>query len=80
MEKLEKWITKLNSQQKLIIAIGLPAVLFFITLKIAGTIGKPYSHSKDKPFNFDETWWIWLLFVVVVGLFEYKLFENKTNK
>lgn len=42
MKKLEKWISKLNKQQKLIIAIGLPVVLFLITLKIAGTIGEYY--------------------------------------
>lgn len=79
MKEIEKWISKLNSSQKLIIAIGLPIVLFFITLKVAGTIGENY-YGKDRPFNFDETWWVWLIFGLIVSFLEYKLFESKNHK
>jgi len=76
MKGLEKWISKLNKQQRLIAAIGFPAILFLLTVKIAGAIGENFI-GEAQPFNFDDTWWVWLIFVLVVAFLEYKLFENK---
>ena len=76
MRELEKWISKLNKQQRIIAAIGLPAILFLLNVKIAGAIGENFI-GEAQPFNFDETWLVWLIFVLVVAFFEYKLFENK---
>ena len=76
MKALEKWISKLNQQQKLIAAISLPLILFFLNVKIAGVYGEN-RFGQDMPFNFDDTWWIWLVFTIVLGFLEYKLFEKK---
>lgn len=78
MKELEKLISKLNKQQKLLAAIGLPIILFLLNVKIAGVIGENLI-GQAQPFNFDATWWIWLIFVVIVGFIEYKLFENKED-
>jgi uncharacterized membrane protein YecN with MAPEG domain len=80
MKIFEKWISKLNSNQKLIIAIGLPLALFFITLKVAGIIGFDHCYRKDRPFNFEETWWVWLVFSLIVIFIEYRLFESKNDE
>lgn len=76
MNGIAKWISKLNGQQKLIIAIALPVILFCITVKIAGIAGEITfpSITIERPFEFGKTWWIWLLFTLVVAFCEYKLF------
>lgn len=78
MKELERLIAKLNKQQKLLAAIGLPIILYLVNVKIAGVIGENFI-GQAQPFNFDATWWIWLIFVVIVGFIEYKLFENKED-
>jgi len=76
MEVIDKLIAKLTKQQILFAAVGLPIILFLITVKIAGNIGENFI-GEARPYNFDDTWWVWLVFVLVVGFIEYKLFENK---
>ena len=78
MKELEKLIAKLSKQQKLLAAIGLPLILFLVNVKIAGAIGENFI-GQAQPFNFDATWWIWLIFVAIIGFIEYKLFENKED-
>lgn len=78
MKELERLIAKLNKQQKLLTAIGLPIILFLVNVKIAGVIGENFI-GQAQPFNFDATWWLWLIFVVIIGFIEYKLFENKED-
>ncbi len=78
MKRLETLIAKLSTQQKLLAAIGIPLILFFLTVKIAGVIGENFI-GEAQPFNFDATWWIWIIFVVVVGYLEYKIFEDKVD-
>ncbi len=75
MKEITKWISNLNAQQKLIIAIALPIILFFITLKIAGKVGEDFVFG-ERPFAFNQTWWVWLLFAVLITYCEYKLFEK----
>ena len=79
MKELEKWISKLNKQQKLIAVIGVPLILFFLTVKIAGAIGENFI-GEARPYNFDATWWVWLIFVLIVGFLEFKFFENKEGE
>lgn len=77
MKEITKWISRLNTQQKLIVAITFPVILFFITLKIAGIVGQTtYFFKIEHPFAFEDTWWVWLLFALIVAFFEYKLFEK----
>jgi hypothetical protein len=75
MKKIEEIIKKLNSQQKLIFAIGLPVGLFILFMPVAYAADDNGVYSKL--FNFKDTWWVWLIYVCIVGLIEYKLFENK---
>ena len=79
MKEIEKLISKLTKQQILFAAVGLPIILFLITVKVAGNIGENFI-GEARPYNFDATWWVWLLFVILVGFIEYKLFENKEDK
>ena len=78
MEKIEKWIANLNKQQKIIIGIVIPLILLIISLTIADNVAQADGYYPRHPFKFHVTWWVWLLFVIIVGFFEYKLFE-KTN-
>ena len=32
---------------------------------------------KARPFDFEETWFVWLIYIGIVGFIEFKLFENK---
>jgi sterol desaturase/sphingolipid hydroxylase (fatty acid hydroxylase superfamily) len=74
MNKVEKWINNLNSQQKLIFAFVIPIGLFILFYPIANEFDNTY---YSRPFKFEETWWVWLIYVTIVGFIEYKMFENK---
>lgn len=77
MKYLEKWISKLNSQQKIILAFVVPIGLFILFYRIANEFDN--NIWRSEPFRFEETWWVWLLYVAIVGVFEYKLFEQRKN-
>lgn len=77
MKYLEKWISKLNSQQKIIFAFLVPIGLFILFYPIANEFDDTW--DKSKPFRFEKTWWVWLIYVAIVGVFEYKLFEQRKN-
>ena len=76
MKELEKWISKLNSQQKLIFAFVIPIGLFILFYPIANEFDNTI---LSRPFKFEETWWVWLIYVAIVGVIEFKLFEQKNN-
>jgi len=38
---------------------------------------KTYTHH---PFDLEKTWYVWLLFLIFVCIFEYKLFGDKKIK
>ena len=83
----------MNKTQKLILAIFIPIILFFIALTIADSVGvssvgglrqfsqKPSfpSHTHD-PFDMGKTWYVWGLYLIFCFIFEYKLFEDKKRK
>lgn len=82
--KLENLSKKLNKVQKRIVAIIVPATLFVITVTIADKVGRCGAFYKGfKPtcgaFNWDKTWLIWIIFLLAVGYFEYKLFGNQNR-
>ena len=67
----------MNSKQKIIFAILIPLILFFIFQKIAGQIGgHPGLYYVEEPFNFTKTWWVWIIFLIIVGYVESKLFKE----
>jgi len=82
----------MNKNQKLILAIFIPIIIFFVAFTIAyysavtiiSTIEKLaetgviiYSHN---PFDWQKTWYIWFLFLIFTCIFEYKLFADKKRK
>lgn len=70
MKLLENLSKKLNQGQKLIVGIGVALVLLVITIAITDELG--YLGS----FDWDDTWFVWVLFIAIVGYFEYKLFGS----
>ena len=119
----------MNKNQKIILAIFVPVLLFFITLtsayyarvevvitpgyttsvptnpnikpEVAGAIklfedaagypgwqpGDPahkyYPTITNKyynPYDWQKTWYVWILFLVFCCFFEYKLFEDKKRR
>lgn len=68
-------IKNMNSKQKLILGILIPLILFFICLKIAGQVGGIAYYSVE-PFKFEKTWWVWILYLIIVGIAEFKLFKE----
>jgi len=119
---IKKERLRMNKKQRVILAIFIPILLFFITLTIAYyasvevvitpgyTTSTPTSPSMEpgmvrviklfegpdwqpgdriythhpaithkyyNPYNWQRTWYVWLLFLTFCCLFEYKLFEDK---
>lgn len=74
MKKIKEWIAKLNQQQKLILGILIPIGLLVIFHPIANVFDGTW---RTRPFDFEETWLVWLIYIGLVGLIEFKLFEDK---
>jgi len=70
MKFIEDLGRKLNPTQKLIVAIAVPAISLVITLAIASDVS-----GYGGPFDIDDTWPIWVIFLGIVGYFEFKLFS-----
>ena len=84
----------MNKNQKIILAIFIPVILFFIALTIADSVGitrvgglQKFSHTPSKipsytrdPFDMEKTWYVWGLYLIICFLFEYKLFADKKKK
>lgn len=86
---MKKYLKRLNVQQKIIIAILLPIICFIIFIPIFdnfdGWDNKWHYESNGsgiwqpdlfEPFHFQNTWIIWLIYFVIVGVLEFKLFER----
>ncbi|PKP61337.1 hypothetical protein CVT91_03430 [Candidatus Atribacteria bacterium HGW-Atribacteria-1] len=87
----------MNKKQRLVLAIFVPIMIFFITLTIANYVGIAVSHSIEKvsfrtggpeytfnttsknynPFDWQKTWYVWIIFSIFCCIFEYKLFAGK---
>ncbi len=72
----------MNKIQKIILAIFIPVILYVIALGIAEPItwrpGKVFIRSPDVTFYYG--WPVWLVFLIIVCIFEYKLFKDKEKK
>ena len=93
----------MNKNQKIILAIFIPIIIFFIALIIAYYTGVTthtttasekvtpipgqrytpivlsttiYTYTHD-PFDWKKTWYVWFVFLIIVCIFEYKLFSDK---
>ena len=69
MKYIEDLGKKLSATQKYIVAIFVPAVLLVVTLAITDNI--------DTSF---DSYVIWIIFLGIVGYFEFKLFSPIDNK
>jgi len=87
----------MNKNQKIILSIFIPIILFFIALMIANSLGYteiirevPENMSmfrkyigttttiyKGNPFDWEKTWYVWVLYLIFCCIFEYKLFADK---
>ena len=80
---LGKWFEKLNKNQKRILAIFIPISIYFIAFIIASIVGfpgDPFDDYKRNPFYWRKTWYVWVLYLIFCGIFEYKLFADKKRK
>jgi len=66
----------MNKIQKIILAIFIPVILYVISLSIAESITLDFA----LPDYLGETWSVWLVFLIIVCIFEYKLFKDKKEK
>ena len=85
----------MNKNQKIILAIFVPIILFFIAFTIAYysavTIVPGVTNLKriaetgvanysHNPFDWEKTWYVWMFYLIFVCIFEYKLFADKKGK
>ena len=70
MKHIKNLGKKLNSTQKIVVAITVPLILLIISLVIADAVG-------SGPFDLDDTFLIWILFIGIVGYFEFHLFSEQ---
>lgn len=63
---------RLNPMQKTIVAIAVPLVLLVITYTIASETG-----WRGNAFDMGATWLIWVIFLGIVGYFEFNLYSDK---
>ena len=62
---------KVNLTQRIILAIVIPLVLFLIAYPIASEA------SYSDPFDFDDTWLVWIIYLLVIGYYEINLFSSE---
>ena len=74
---IKKERLRMNKKQKLFLAIFVPVILFFITLIISSYISGDYPYYYIETSYLLETWYVWLIFLIFVCIFEYKIFEDK---
>ncbi|MBU4450740.1 MAG: hypothetical protein KKE35_05550 [Actinobacteria bacterium] len=74
----------MNKTQKLILAIFVPIIFFFIALVIADNLGvtrvadyKKLPSYTNNPFDWGKIWYAWLLYSASCCLFEFLLFRDK---
>jgi hypothetical protein len=67
METKKDWREKLNQAQKIVLAVGIPTILFVIAYASADVIA------------YYDVWIIWLFYVLIVVGFEFVLFGNKKD-
>lgn len=85
--KLNKWVGKLSLSQKVITMIVVAVSLFLITYPIAkrasNIIGRNIRERTSlmqDPFYFERTWYIWIIYIVLVGGIAFLLFQKSSEK
>jgi len=78
----------MNQKQKLTLAILIPIIIFFIVLPIVSSVTTGYDYLKGRyfaththdPFDWEQTWYVWMFYLIFCCIFEYKLFADKKKK
>jgi hypothetical protein len=83
----------MNKNQRLVLAIFVPIILFFITFTIANSVGVTRVVTTKKSFytgvvssyninsfDLEKTWYVWMLYLIICFIFEYRLFGDKKKK
>jgi len=70
MKSLDAFSKNLNKKQRVIVGIAVPLIIFVITLAIANKIGGRFG---GHPFAIEDTWYIWVIFISIIGYFEFKI-------
>ncbi len=68
---ISNYVKKLNAKQKNIFAIITLLIGFVLAMAISSSID-----NRGKAFDFQDTWFVWIFFLVLIGYLEYKIFEN----
>ncbi|GAI50941.1 unnamed protein product [marine sediment metagenome] len=63
----------MNKTQKLILAIFVPIIIFFIAIFI---VNEAVDYESSILFNLGETWYVWLVYSASCCLFEFLLFRD----
>jgi hypothetical protein len=74
-------LLSINDKQRNLFAAIIPLIFFIITYVVAQNADEAanevYNDYNGNPFNFRNTWFYWMVGIVVVFLIEFKLFETK---
>lgn len=73
MKFIKKLAIKLNLSQKIIIAIAVPLIIFFLSFFIFEEIE---NLSLIEDFNEDTILVFWVPFTLIIAYFNYHLFSN----
>ena len=82
---------KLNTQQRIVVAVVVPILLFFLGYGLmtiidsshyyAWSLGKTLGWGWDfTPTDIGESWWGWLIVFLALGTFEFIWFRNPHRK
>lgn len=89
MKFINDFTSRINHKQKIVVGIIFPLILFVICYTIANDIGgtnvyvtggsysgtKTFTTRGGSPFEIEDTWWVWVIFLSIVGYFEYKIWS-----
>jgi len=76
MSRIEKWISTLTKEQKIIIALAFPAMLFSIAYPLTQQIQHHYYRDESLIYN----WGIWFIFIAIVAFVEFKIWGQKKEE
>lgn len=81
LRKIKEWIDKLTEIQRVITSISIPLILFFIFYPFMGVVSRTYEfyggYSYGNPFKFADTWYLWLIYILIISFILYKLWDKK---
>jgi hypothetical protein len=68
--KWEIFLKNINIKQKIFLSVFVPILLFFISYTISNIINQG---QYARHWDWSKTWYVWFIFLISCGYFEYKL-------